>query len=128
MPAEPYSISDPSGQRAWRSGHTAECTAQTAKYWQLDAEYRAKWPNHCTHCLGYGGHYYPDTRYEPGGFEPCDYCYGIGICPRCAQPMGPVGVDSYDWVEDHSNCTRCGWSDQPGDGALDPANLCWGCA
>jgi hypothetical protein len=87
--------------------HSESCLKQQRESEAAREAYRIEWPNHCSHCEGWGG---SSVKYDPSpsgvglssgymwDFEPCEHC--AGKCPRCANPM----------EEDASACSSCGWT------------------
>jgi hypothetical protein len=75
--------------------------ASEKKYYeQLEkamTEYKAKWPNHCKVCGGWGMFYFIEhgERLE----EPCENLPD-GTCHRCGLP---------DTVSENKPCSNCGW-------------------
>lgn len=62
------------------------------------AEWRERWPNHCSHCGGFGESSGPRLSYD---WEPCG-CVLDGVCPRCGD--GNLGDD------DKVPCSSCRWN------------------
>ncbi len=88
--------------------HNARCLRLQA---ELEA-FKAKWPNFCTHCGGWGvipyaARIYRDGSGEPGGADPCSYCLEKGLCPRCGKELNMLVRGYYDW----GYCTHCGWDE-----------------
>jgi hypothetical protein len=92
--------------------HSPEMDAEQKAYAeiaQLAAAWRAKWPNYCKACRGWGGSHYPDTgpSYscggEPGGFDLCE-AQPEDTCHRCG------GELTDDQINRDPHCAKCGWS------------------
>lgn len=82
--------------------HTAECRERTARQLaELEKFYR-EYPNFCSVCWGAGGKTEYGGRITPDWFEPCDFCVGQGICPKCGWWHGE------EWSADV--CGACGWT------------------
>jgi hypothetical protein len=83
---------------------------------QQRAEWRAKWPHHCTKCEGAGGFDYPGSWDDPPDYEPCD-CVLDNMCPRCGKRSIVWLVTStwmfYNFIPDGDTpfCASCGWID-----------------
>lgn len=73
------------------------------------AAWRARWPNHCKHCGGWGGFAYVQSH-GPGLREPmvdlCDDPEDLRTCHRC----GELGCDE----DGNGPCTACGWDNDDG--------------
>lgn len=116
--------------------HDAACHAATADAEVARGLYRARWPNHCRSCNGWGGRV---TEYDPSppgvslgpgtmmDFDPCPDCYAHFTCPRCTLREA--------WPDDSDGdgpCRRCGWAqiDAGDPHSLDPGLPeewnCWG--
>lgn len=93
--------------------HSDKCLKLQEKYKALQAEFILKYPNYCRHCNARGGYTYydavpwgSDTAQMPS-YEYCEYCLGIGLCPRCSQSLSAVG----QFEEKYLPCYDCGWDE-----------------
>jgi len=77
-------------------------------------QWRAKWPNHCKHCVGWGGSAYSENHGIPGPgetiFDPCGAIEDPTICHRC----GEKGLTE----DSEGPCTKCGWNFDDGEPQL----------
>lgn len=67
--------------------------------------WRAKWPNHCRKCGGWGGFSFTQRHDSGPGEQMFDLCEAVEdpcICHRCGEP----GLDS----DGNGPCTKCGWN------------------
>lgn len=71
-----------------------------------DEEYKAKWPNYCKVCNGWGGKYIHGTFWEPPDFDYCNRCIEDMKCPRCGKDYDHLGIET-DYPSD--SCPHCGW-------------------
>lgn len=76
------------------------------------AEWRAKWPNHCKACRGWGGSSYEESHGFKGGgtetiMDPCGAHEDLTICHRC----GANGLNEHG----EGPCTACGWNCDDGE-------------
>ena len=88
-----------SEQKAWDSYYS--------EIEQKNEEFKAKWPNYCKKCGGWGMHSYTEMHGFNYGCgeqmaEPCE-CVEEGICPRCGKE---AGFDD----EGQGPCQHCGWN------------------
>lgn len=101
--------------------HNEKCIEDRKKYDIVMAEFEGQYPNYCRSCRGWGMHSCPDTRYEPGGIDPCS-CIEQGDCPRCGEHV---------WNEDDFDgspvkCPSCGWDEDNPEAAPEPPDcLCY---
>jgi hypothetical protein len=72
-------------------------------------EWRAKWPNHCKKCHGWGGKMWPATRHEPEDFDFCG-AHLPDICHRC--------LHSGLTEDGEGPCSNCGWNFDDGEPML----------
>jgi hypothetical protein len=86
---------------------------------RYNAEWKAKWPNHCQSCGGWGGHvvhgvrYYPDGSGEPDSYDPCENLPD-DICHRCRGHLiykqdGQSDDDGMPTYDVTPVCESCGW-------------------
>jgi len=77
------------------------------------AEWRAKWPNHCVKCHGWGGFTFKQSHpYGMGSatetlVDPCEAIAKLETCHRCG----------YDGLTDTAEgpCKFCGWNYDDGE-------------
>jgi hypothetical protein len=78
-----------------------------AKVQQYNTIWKAKWPDYCRVCDGWGmlGEA-PNTPEDPGP-EPCDAFGDEDRCHRCGSPLSdlPLNQAMSQW-----HCSMCGWS------------------
>ena len=98
------------------------CIAEAARVEPLTAAWKARWPNHCPKCLGYGGHsfqqghpYGSTTAYET--LWDCCECIDNAKCPRCGHQHDE------DW--NGESCTACGWDLANRDLDSTMEDSCW---
>lgn len=98
--------------------------------------YKAKWPNYCEECGGWGGHvsYYDPSPsgigLSPGymmDYDPCAECLEQDICPRCGFKTPDIFVEGE--YEDYYQCPKCGWKEGdegiPQEPPWPPECTCW---
>jgi DnaJ-class molecular chaperone len=79
-------------------------------------EWRARWPNHCKACHGWGGKIFTQSHsYGMGSaseqiFEPCDATEKLETCHRC----GELGLSE----EAEGPCKFCEWNYNDGEPQL----------
>lgn len=69
------------------------------------AAWRARWPNHCKACRGWGLTSFSQRHavgYTEEVAEPCDHQVDLQACHRCGQP----GLD----LNSEGPCRFCGWN------------------
>lgn len=98
--------------------HSPVCDAAAEKVKAAQAEYDAKWPNHCKNCNARGGFDLPGSHWDPPDFDVCAECVCSGKCPRC-------GASTFS-DDEVSICSGCGFDTMNPDRR--PENYeCWGC-
>lgn len=96
--------------------HNQFMDEQFKKYRKEASEWKKKWPAHCVHCNGWGGHVTYESHGLPGIgerlFEPCDCLLKEDIedivCPRCG--LHGLTFNEYTEVDEDKECTECGWN------------------
>ena len=103
-----------------RDGCTISCTTGQRRFDFERFSYDKRYPNHCTHCEGWGGQTY---QYDPSPagislgsgfmneFIPCEHCYDLGTCPRCGTARAFQWEDIDDLCTNLPACPVCGWSE-----------------
>jgi hypothetical protein len=95
-------------------GHDSDASARrdaqeqqwAAEREAANAEWRARWPNHCSACSGWGGSHHTESHgFRHGAGEQIfDLCEAVPEtqCHRCGeQGLSPEG---------EGPCTRCAWN------------------
>jgi len=83
------------------------------KTMQAAATWRARWPNHCKACGGWGGttfnqtHPYGSTTTQEQIHDPCEATASVETCHRC----GHDGLDA----DGNGPCKHCGWNYDDGE-------------
>jgi len=102
--------------------HTEQCTANARRHNIYVARFLTKHPDHCKHCMGWGG---KASTYDPSpagvslgagsfsDFDPCEHC--AGKCPICADPLD----------DDEEYCTNCDTTRGQDGLSSGPECLCW---
>lgn len=70
--------------------------------------WKARWPNHCEACGGWGVFQYVNANTGETTLTLCD-ALPAGACHRCGDPQG---IDPDDEV--HPQCRSCGWNQDDG--------------
>lgn len=117
--------------------HTPECIENIERTTKAIQEWGAKWPHHCTYCLGTGMQYWTENQSPLGSGEnwPMNmqdicWCQDEGKCPRCGTKFEPECEEDGDgcwikWMADSSPCPACGWD--WGKNADDACPPVWEC-
>jgi hypothetical protein len=101
----PMSQAEIDAQNAYEANMRREDAAEAARIKVVEVAadaWKAKWPNHCTGCKGWGGatvSTYPDS---PDDFDVCDALPDAHTCHRC----GALGLDD----DGNGPCAGCGWN------------------
>lgn len=123
MDNDPFYEPSPADIEAYEAEMASEREAYQ-KYKIALVEWRARWPNACQSCGGWGGHGYSydpspaGVSLAPGSmqdFDPCEEpgCVSEGFCARCGQPTLSEIPGVFE--EGQGPCKDCGWNYNDGE-------------
>lgn len=86
--------------------HEPECQKLMDERFQAIADWKARWPKHCTSCNGTGLRSRAELSDDE---EPCPDCVGSGKCGRCAVQLDQCECGWDDSMPGEPECTCVGF-------------------